>query len=120
MPETDVYPSLKQQKLIHLSICDCYSPKVCGIALAWDNRLIAAIKVWVAQTHFFPLKNQEDFIRIHESLREGLKRTLDEIPALYVVSVEGKHYYMICMTYLDPVREPLFEALMTPEMSTSR
>ncbi|CZT15663.1 uncharacterized protein RCC_01498 [Ramularia collo-cygni] len=65
MPDTDVYPTQQQEKLIRLSICDTYSPKV-----------------WVTQTHFFPLKNQDDFIRIHEVLREGLKRTLDEIPAL--------------------------------------
>lgn len=66
MAEPKVYPSERvTEHVVKLSLCDVYSPKV-----------------WVTQTHFWPLPEGISFERCYEILKEGLARTLSEIPAL--------------------------------------
>ncbi|PIB02987.1 hypothetical protein CB0940_11858 [Cercospora beticola] len=66
MAEFKVFPSEPVEKhTIKLSICDAYSPKV-----------------WVTQTHFWPLPDSSRAQRGYDILKEGLARTLAEIPAL--------------------------------------
>ena len=66
MAQSKVYPSAPiAEQIVKLSICDAYSPKV-----------------WVTQTHFWPLQDSSHAQRSYEILREGLSRTLSEIPAL--------------------------------------
>lgn len=61
-----VYPSEQLSKqVIRLSICDAYSPKI-----------------WVGQTHFWTLPESTSFHECYNILREGLSRTLTDIPAL--------------------------------------
>lgn len=96
MPDSKVFPSEPvPQHTIKLSICDAYSPKL-----------------WVTQTLFWPStdSSNESFQRSFEALKQGLSRTLHEIPALaghiarasddprdLVVSVEaGAHVDFTC------------------------
>ncbi|KAF2215807.1 hypothetical protein CERZMDRAFT_81912 [Cercospora zeae-maydis SCOH1-5] len=66
MAQFKVHPSEPVEKhTIKLSVCDAYSPKT-----------------WVTQTHFWPLPDPSQAQRGYEVLKEGLARTLAEIPAL--------------------------------------
>lgn len=53
------------EQVIKLSICDAYSPKV-----------------WVMQTHFWPCEDAATFDKAYEALKQGLGRTLTEVPGL--------------------------------------
>jgi hypothetical protein len=66
MAEFKVYPSKHVAvQIVKLSLCEAYSPKV-----------------WVTQTHFWPLHEDVSFEKCYNILKEGLARTLSEIPAL--------------------------------------
>ncbi|EME83212.1 uncharacterized protein MYCFIDRAFT_215225 [Pseudocercospora fijiensis CIRAD86] len=61
-----VYPSGHVPKhVVHLSICDVYSPKS-----------------WVTQALFWPMPKHATFGQCYDILRQGLSRTLAEVPAL--------------------------------------